>query len=253
MYMARSLCRCALLWAALPLATCKLLLAKDMARGQPPRGWNSYDSFQATTENETLAQGAFMAQHLRTHGFDTLVIDAGWYDAPHDMHSHSGPVEGDLATVDAFGRWIPHPVSYPSSAKTSSFRPLVNKLRALGGIKLGLWIMRGIPWRAVHERLPVKGSSYTADEIALPSPSCSWGPRGKPQLNFALNTSHPGAAAYYTSIAELYAEWGLSFIKMDCTFAECMSLPDVQLLAAALDAQPQEFVLYVPIEFSVGH
>ena len=166
--------RVALLLALLPAAAPKLLLARDVADGRPPRGWNSYDSFQATTENETLAQGAFMARHLRAHGFTTLVIDAGWYDAPRDMHSHSGPVEGDLATVDRWGRWIPHPVSYPSSARSGSFRPLVEKLRALGGVNLGLWIMRGIPYMAVRERLPVKGTAFTADQIALPTPSCTW-------------------------------------------------------------------------------
>jgi hypothetical protein len=172
-----ALARMALFAVLLPTAAAKLLLARDVADGRPPRGWNSYDSFQATTENETLAQGAFMARHLAAHGFTTVVIDAGWYDAPRDMHSHSGPVEGDLATVDRWGRWIPHPVSYPSSARTGSFRPLVGKLRALGGVKLGLWIMRGIPYKAVRERLPVKGTAFTADEIALPTPSCTWGPK----------------------------------------------------------------------------
>ena len=48
---------------------------------RPPMGWNSWDSYGTTlTEDELLANARFMAEHLKSAGWDTLVIDIDWYD-----------------------------------------------------------------------------------------------------------------------------------------------------------------------------
>ena len=46
---------------------------------RPPMGWNSWDSYGTTlTEDELLANARFMAEHLKSAGWDTLVIDIDW-------------------------------------------------------------------------------------------------------------------------------------------------------------------------------
>jgi hypothetical protein len=55
----------------------------------------------------------------------------------------------------------------------------------------------------------VKGTNITADEIADPSSICGWNPdmygvRNKPE-----------GQAYYDSLLEMYAAWGVDFIKCD--------------------------------------
>jgi hypothetical protein len=45
-----------------------------------------------------------------------------------------------------------------------------------------------------------------------------WGDRDKSPHAYSLNTSHPGAAAYYASVTELYESWDLDFVKV-CTCA----------------------------------
>ena len=46
----------------------------------PPMGWNSWDGFATTvTEAQTRAQADFMAQTLRQHGWQYIVVDIQWY------------------------------------------------------------------------------------------------------------------------------------------------------------------------------
>ena len=77
------------------------------------------------------------------------------------------------------------------------------------GLKLGIHIMRGIPRDAAHRHLPVKGTAATANEIADPSSICRWNPDMYGVRNM------PEGQAYYDSILELYAQWGVDFIKCD--------------------------------------
>jgi hypothetical protein len=43
-------------------------------------GWNSRDRYGATvTEEEVLANAAFMRDHLLAHGRDTVVLDVLWH------------------------------------------------------------------------------------------------------------------------------------------------------------------------------
>ena len=79
----------------------------------------------------------------------------------------------------------------------------------------------GIPRLAVQKKSKIKGTNYTADQVAdltntTNCPWCPWLVYGSKRL--ADGSIHPGAAAYYDSIAELYAEWGVDVIKMDCVF-----------------------------------
>lgn len=69
--------------------------------------------------------------------------------------------------------------------------------------------MRGIPRVAAQNHMPVKGSSVTANQIADPSSICGWNPDMYGVRNL------PEGQAYYDSLLEMYADWGVDFIKCD--------------------------------------
>eukprot|EP01012_Entosiphon_sulcatum_P020150 TRINITY_DN25132_c0_g1_i1.p1 TRINITY_DN25132_c0_g1~~TRINITY_DN25132_c0_g1_i1.p1 ORF type:complete len:466 (+),score=41.48 TRINITY_DN25132_c0_g1_i1:27-1424(+) len=189
----------------------------------PPMGWDSFDAFgDALSANESvaLAVGDFMHRNLLQAGWDHVIIDAGWFAGP---------------TVDPHGRLLPNPDYYPS-CRNGSFRPLADRLHGLG-LKFGLWIVPGIPRVAVERKLPILGTAYTADEIALPNVTCPW----FSWLNVGVNLSHPGATAYYTSVAQLWAEWQVDYIKLDCAFGADTSAQhatEIAAISAGIGATP---------------
>ena len=70
--------------------------------------------------------------------------------------------------------------------------------------------MRGIPRRAVAADLPVFGSKARAAAIADTKSLCRWNTD-----MYGLDMSKPGAQDYYDSILQLYAQWGVDYIKAD--------------------------------------
>ena len=47
----------------------------------PPMGWNSWDCFGTTvTEAQAREQADFMAEKLKPHGWEYLVVDIQWYE-----------------------------------------------------------------------------------------------------------------------------------------------------------------------------
>lgn len=46
----------------------------------PPMGWNSWNCFGTTvTEMQTKQQADFMAEKLKAHGWQYIVVDIQWY------------------------------------------------------------------------------------------------------------------------------------------------------------------------------
>ena len=70
--------------------------------------------------------------------------------------------------------------------------------------------MRGIPRQAVHANSPIKGTDRTAAQITKTNSICAWNTD-----MYGVDPSKPGAEEYYNSIFELYASWGVDFIKCD--------------------------------------
>lgn len=174
---------------------------------RPPMGWNSWDSYGTTvTEAEVLANARFMAEHLKAAGWDTIVIDIDWYDPIARAHGYNADAP---LVLDGYGRQLPDPERFPSSAGGRGFKPLVDAVHALG-IKLGVHMMRGIPRLAVDRDLPVFGTPYTARDVADYDHVCAWNPD-----NLGLNHAHPGAQAWYDAQVDQFAEWGLDFLKVD--------------------------------------
>ena len=53
---------------------------KNIFAKHPPMGWNSYDYYDTTVNEEQVRQNAaFMAEHLKEYGWEYIVVDIEWY------------------------------------------------------------------------------------------------------------------------------------------------------------------------------
>ena len=173
----------------------------------PPMGWNSWDCFGAAVTEESVRKNAeYMAVHLRSFGWEYIVVDIQWAQPTADSHAYE-PFS-DLA-MDDFGRLVPAVNRFPSSAGGAGFRPLADYIHSLG-LKFGIHIMRGLPRLAAHRHLPIEGSPYSCSQAADPHSICAWNPD-----MYGLRCELPAARAYYDSIFRLYASWGVDFVKCD--------------------------------------
>lgn len=184
--------------AVLPAAGQKLLAPT------PPMGWNSWDSFGLTVnENEFKANAGYMAQNLRQLGWQYAVVDEGWYLGNPEAKS------GFHYNLDANGRYIPAANRFPSAGDRAGFAKLAAWAHA-HNLKFGIHIIQGIPREAVDKNLPIAGSQFHAAEAANKSDTCRWN-----SDNYGVRPNAAGQA-YYDSIAALYASWGVDFVKIDC-------------------------------------
>ncbi|MDF2845342.1 MAG: hypothetical protein K0R00_3768 [Herbinix sp.] len=173
----------------------------------PPMGWNSWDCYGASVTEEILRGNAdYMAKNLKDFGWEYIVCDIQWYEpkAKSTEYNHFYPL-----AMDEFSRLIPAVNRFPSSAEGQGFKPISDYVHSLG-LKFGIHIMRGIPRQAVHAATPVKGSTATARDIAQSYSICSWNTD-----MYGVNPDAEGAQEYYNSLFELYAEWGVDFVKVD--------------------------------------
>jgi alpha-galactosidase len=178
----------------------------------PPMGWNSYDALGTSiTEEETLATARAMKGKLLPHGWNYLVIDARWYDSVSSFDDRNFNKErvGAKLFADTDGRMLPAPNRFPSAADGQGFKPLADKIHAMG-LKFGFHMMRGIPRQAVQQNTPIKGTSARAADIASTNSICQWNPD-----MYGVDVRKPGGQEYYNSIFEMLASWGVDFIKVD--------------------------------------
>ena len=175
----------------------------------PPMGWNSWDSFgPAVREAEVKANADAMAAELARFGWQYIVVDIEWYQP--NSRSHGYIPRGEV-TMDEYGRFVPSPNRFPSATNGAGFKPLADYVHSKG-LKFGIHIMRGIPREAVDKNLPIKGTRYHARDVADKINVCQW--KGM-EDTYGVDMSKPGAQAYYDSIAELYASWGVDYVKAD--------------------------------------
>lgn len=176
----------------------------------PPMGWNSYDYYDTTVnESQIKANADYMAKHLKEYGWEYIIIDIQWYaHNAGSMREKFQYIPFSELEIDAYSRLQPDPKRFPSSINGTGFAPLAKYIHSLG-LKFGIHIMRGIPRTAAHNHTKIKDCSITADMIADPSSICGW----NPDMYGVRNTSE--GQAYYDSLMELYASWGVDFIKCD--------------------------------------
>lgn len=180
---------------------------KNLFAPNPPMGWNSWDCYGAAVTEEILLKNAdYMAEHLKQYGWEYIVCDIQWYEPTADSsHYH---IFADLC-MDEYGRVVPAPNRFPSAADGKGFKEIADYIHGKG-LKFGIHIMRGIPRQAVAANTKIKGTEFRAREVVHPASICCWNTD-----MYGLDASRPGAQEYYDSIIELYASWGVDFIKVD--------------------------------------
>ena len=183
---------------------------KNSFAKRPPMGWNSYDYYDTNvTEDAVLANAAYMAEHLKPYGWEYVVVDIQWYaHNTASMRDRFQYIPFGTNEMDEYGRLLPCPAKFPSSANGAGFKPLADKIHALG-LKFGIHAMRGIPRQAAERHLAILGTDLTADMVADPSSICPWNPD-----MYGVRKGEAGQK-YYDSLLELYASWGVDFIKVD--------------------------------------
>lgn len=226
--------RCFILIFTLGILWLSIFQTRAQEKSAPFLGWNSYDCYGShINENLTHENLDAFIQKLKPYGYEFFVLDAGWYRHYDLKPGEIWPTDGDKKhlNIDEFGRFIPSKVLFPNG-----FKEIVDKAHA-HGIKFGLHMMRGIPREAVKNDLPIKGSVYSAKDIANVNDTCNWS-----SLMYGINMDKPGAQEYYNSVLELIAGWGVDFIKYD----DIVHKPrEINAVADALNNTGQDIILSI--------
>jgi alpha-galactosidase len=187
---------------------------------KPYLGWSTYSqqtivpSSTVMNEQNILAQSdAMRSSGLGAHGFRYINLDAGW--------------SGDN---DAYGRTLWNTTEFPH------FLEMIQHIHA-NGQKVGIYLLPGIGTSIVSANLPIYGTQYHAQDIvAMPLTIGNGFGYG-----YKIDFTKPGAQEYINSIVNLYASWGIDFIKMDSVTPgsyndnlNINNIPDVQAMSKAI-------------------
>jgi hypothetical protein len=202
----------------------------------PPMGWNSWDCFGPTVvESEVKANADYMAEHLKDFGWEYIIVDIRWF-VENDKaggYNQTNPIY----VMDEYGRYTPALNRFPSAADNKGFKPLADYIHGKG-LKFGIHIMRGIPKKAVENKLPIKGTDgITADMIYTTALQCTW-----LRDNYTILAEKAGAQEYYNSIFDLYASWEIDFIKID-DLSRPYHQAEIELIRKAIDRTGRPIVL----------
>lgn len=197
-------------------------------------GWNSWDSYGRTLNEDTIKANAnWLAKNLKRYGWQYVVVDEGWYLSNLEKNGNDSAARFEM---DQYGRYVPVQKRFPSAGAVRSFKPLADYLHSLG-LKFGLHIIRGIPREAVKQNLAIADSSFYAAEAANQSDICPWN-----DYNFGLN-DNPAGQAYYDSLARQYASWNVDFIKIDCISDHPYKGDEIRMFSQAIAKSGRQMVL----------
>jgi len=199
----------------------------------PPMGWNSWDGFATTvTEAQTRAQADFMSANLHRHGWEYIVVDIQWYEPNATGFNYRKNAKLEM---DEWGRLAPATNKFPSAMDGKGFKPLADYVHSLG-LKFGVHLMRGIPRQAVNAKTPIKGTSFTAADIADTNNTCRW--NGD---MYGVDMTKRGAQEYYNSVFDQFASWGLDFVKVD-DLSRPYHQPEIEAIRKAIDQTGRKIV-----------
>ncbi len=176
---------------------------------RPYMGWSSWSSMRRhVTAAKIEAQARVMAARLKKYGYTYINIDSGWSNGYYpDGKNHPN-------SFDKFGRPMPNRYEFPHGIKAVA--AYVHSL----GLKLGIYMSPGLKIPVWKANCRILGTPYRVRQIADPK---RWGStfphhvpiQGAYRGSYAINYNKPGAQAYIQSEADLFASWGVDFIKMD--------------------------------------
>lgn len=209
----------------------------------PPMGWNSWDCYYSSvTEKEVMQNAQYIVDHgLQKYGWEYVVIDIRWYCNHPSLGGGWYNQQGTQEYVlDEYGRYLPSPKRFPScmvDGQNQGFKALAERLHAMG-LKLGIHLMRGVPKAVVGSKYKLKGSESTAwTQVYNGTQSpCTW--LGD---NLLVRNNRYGQL-YYNSIMDLYAEWGVDFLKID-DLSRPFYTDEIHMIRKAIDQTGRPIVL----------
>ena len=209
----------------------------------PPMGWNSWDCYYSSvTEKEVMQNAQYLVDNdLVRHGWEYVVVDIRWYCNHPSLGGGNYNQRGDQDyVIDDYGRYLPSPTRFPSCMQDGvnvGFKPLADKLHAMG-LKLGIHLMRGVPKSVVGSSYKLKGSEQTAwsQVYSSTTPACTW-----LKDNLTVQNNEYGQL-YYNSIMDLYAQWGVDFLKID-DLSRPFYTDEIRMIRRAIDQTGRPMVL----------
>jgi hypothetical protein len=187
----------------------------------PAMGWSSWSFIRHDpTAAKIEAQAkAMKASGLASVGYDYVNIDDFWYNCP----GSQGP------SVDKYGRWVTNAAEFPPGpGGENGIAAVASYVHSLG-LKFGLYVTPGISMQAVTKNTAIKGTKYTADEIAEPTDlENNYNCGGMVGIDY----HKPGAQAFVNSWANEFASWGVDYVKLDGVGS--FDVPDVRAWSDAL-------------------
>ncbi len=161
----------------------------------PFMGWSTW-SFDGgyPTQSNIEAQANVVSSKLKAYGYNYILLDDHYFLNPG-------------TTVDQYGRWQINSAQFPNGiAAVASY---VHSL----GLKFGIYVTPGIPVAAVNQNTSIQNTSYHARDAANTSKyQNNYGGFGN--VMYYLNYS-TASQDFLNSWADLYASWGVDFLKID--------------------------------------
>ncbi len=209
----------------------------------PPMGWNSWDCYYSSvTEKEVMQNARYLVDNdLVRHGWEYVVVDIRWYCDHPSLGGGNYNQRGNQGYVlDAYGRYLPSPRRFPSCMKDGiniGFKALADSIHNMG-LKFGIHIMRGVPKAVVGSNYQLKGSEQTPwSQVYNGTTSpCTW-----LKDNLLVRNNEAGQQ-YYNSIMDLYAGWGVDFIKVD-DLSRPFYTDEIHMIRKAIDQTGRPIVL----------
>ena len=197
----------------------------------PILGWSSW-SFLRKEPTAAKLKAQALALHqsgLQEMGYKYINLDDFWYQCP----GSQGP------NVDEYGRWVTDPSPFPPEGDTNGIKVVADYMHSLG-LKFGIYVTPGISKQAVSKNTPIKGTSYTAAQIAEPSVrESNYNCRGMVRIDY----TKPGAQEYTNSWVDMLASWGVDYIKIDGM--KDSNAPDVKAWSDAIRQSGRPMILDV--------
>lgn len=213
----------------------------------PPMGWNSWDCYYSSVNEEITMQNArYMRDHLKAYGWEYVVVDIRWYaNHPSLGGGWYNQTKNPDCQLDAFGRYVPSPSRFPSAlqdGRNEGFKAMADSIHAMG-LKFGIHIMRGLPKYILDapSKYRLQGAEHItgakwSEVYASPTPACTW-----LADNLTVRNNEYGQL-YYNSLLNLYAEWGVDFIKVD-DLSRPYYADEIAMLRKAIDQCGRPIVL----------
>ena len=189
----------------------------DVGR-RPYQGWSTFSeqtlsSSSMNQQNVTAQSDAMKASGLGAHGFEYINLDAGW----------TGP-------SDQYGRPQFNATEFPE------FLDMVRHIHA-NGQKVGIYLNPGVGAGDVAANYQIYGTNYHLKDIMVMPLTCANAFCDAQKIDF----TKPGSQEYIDSLIDLYASWGIDFIKLDAVTPgsyndnlDINNIPDVKAMNQAI-------------------